>query len=1368
MIRRRTFTEPRDRSWRLHRATPNDEDDDDGRESSSSSNNDDDDDRGAALGCDPIDVSSYRDEHIPKTTALGEVLMTFASTTISTPRVRSSPPPVRSVVWTWIGRSPPWYVHMIVATCVLLAWWFAMLSLHAALSTRVVQCGTIVGLLGCSALVYLSCAWVLMRIPVTADLGYKLWWRLLTANPDKDDDAAVRSFLESCTWVAVVLGTYAAYQSPSLAVVVGGISGMWVVAVGDFLMVYIRVHSDFLEDDEQPLSLKYTVTTVCLGYILLGLLRLGYAFVSNGDDMDHPSMALEYLLTILVGVSLIVTSELLMLYGPTRHAGIVLQSRVVNAKANWMSHPLRSLLELCFVFGVTIALHDIYDNVVYALQLGTLLTTVAILCGDYLLYPTTTTTSTTARPADLSLPQDHWIKVLPLVCLGALMLYTVGRILHLHILLLLPVANVVVLAILAKLFRMHVLWHRLAALPHHVATHPCRSALELLLHVGFHSLLRPQLPAWAHVTACVVFDAGLVTAQTLGPRLWDAIFAVRYASTWTVQLQLQPSQRRTFSDLALAQPPIWSIDNANVLPPGPHTPPSTPTSDVPRYELPLCVLVNFAIVALCPMAGMRYGCLLLLRIAGTGPSLVLALFLSLCAGTWVGLVTSSSHAKFRFLRRLVVCSLQQQCVLHPLQVFVQVAICLGVLIGSYVLSGVWVYSFVLAGCSVVGVVAGGHYVVRRFSSPTNDHLHATCAMVFFLALLTYALVLCLWCIYFHIDRLEVAFCLATLSGVVFVASSELFIMWEPTRVAGYILQTRVTHCVHNWQIEPLRSFLEVFVWISVTYGTFALYQDVLVALHLGTFSGIVVTLAGEVFRNRWRFHQPVNVNQRPKVLPLLLFFAYVGAGTFQWIFEHLRSLEVTVVLATVAGIVFLCVADVLAMWQPTRWAGVILQDRFLNAGEHWQRYPVRSFVEVGCFLGVIYGSHAIYGDLSVAVQCGTLSGMLVTLIGERLKSHNQIRYGNKHPQSQILPFPIISVLGFVGCVAFNSIYTHLRSIEMAFVLATTSGVAFILLGDVFVFWPPTRYVGLILQDRILQYTRLSFWHYSWRCWWELLLCTVALYVSYGYLWRGDLLVAIQVCTFTGILACVVDERIWESIQQYEQTLGQQGCWHAQDQSALLSMPYEVLFETARFMTPEELLVTRTTCHKINNLLRAESKRFWLHAALRRQFGLSHQRGTPNPYRSLIYEAYKAVMPKIFGPREPASVLTAQIARNRALKWVFINADWIRRQNMPRRNSGDRFIELEPSDCGFEVFRHMPDKDLLGIHVQHNQMLETTKLTVPSRVYGKIQADPFSFVVSETLYEVEEFSSWHLCNVLFVAMAVVCLGQAAAEFAFGHM
>ncbi|ETW01946.1 hypothetical protein, variant 1 [Aphanomyces invadans] len=1153
--------------------------------------------------------------------------MTFASTSVSPRLVGSTDTNMRTGHPTLDGATNrlvwPWYIHMCLCTGGLLVCWFAMLlslSIVPTSTARLVLpcCTAVIVILGGIA-VYAFLAWLLMRVPVTSEFGFKLWNRLfhhpaaLSPLHSFDNDRILRTFVEMCTWVAIVLGTYAIYRRPLVAVLVGGISGIWVVAIGDFFVVYIRVQSEFqrrqrpqpLGDDDgkamSPWRLQYAVMTVSLGYVVLGLVRLVFNLVWSAasdsseatgegsnllslhiDTGDQQLIAWQYMLSVLMGVSLIVTSELLMLYEPTREAGMVLQARIVNAKANWLTNPVRSVVEVAFVCGVTAVLNHYVDNMTLSLQIGTVMCTGFILCGEYAVYSRARASPTLRPPYN-----DHWMKVLPLLSLAAFMVYQIGRLFlqrHHDILTAFVVPSLLdlmVVAAVSKSVRLDDVWARLRSFCLNATRHPARTTLEAMAHASFLAAMMgqpnsDQLPRWTKVVATLAFDIGLVYMQRLGPSVWDAIDAVRYASSWRMDVEVVVP-RATSSRPELAPNStllIWAVPEDDVLEADPSMFAGSPGNLRNReicHIVHVSTLINFSVMVCVSVAGCWYGFDLFHRVAGIASTMAISIFVSCCAGVVVGLFTSSSHATFRLLRRVVVLSINQQCVLHPVQVFVEGAVCLGVLAGTYTISGTWTTSVLLATASVVVVVGGTRWVAHRWwwqrfvpttastSLPTDQ---ATFAVVYFMALLsTYALGMSLFFIYNFIDRIEVAFCLATLSGVVFVAASELCIMWGPTRAAGIVLQTRVTHCVQNWQVEPLRSFLECLVWISVTYGTFVLYHDVVVALHLGTLSGIVVTLAGEVFRSQWHLHpshpqisQDGNVHQRPKVLPLLLLFAYVGAGTFQWIFEHLRRLEVTVALATVAGIVFLCVADVLAMWRPTRWAGVILQDRFLNASEHWQMFPVRSFVESGCFLGVIYGSHAIYGDLTVAVQCGTLSGMLVTLIGEQLKSHRRTMLSAPPTgDKQILPFPIISVLGFVGCVAFNTIYTHLRNIEMAFVLATTSGVVFVVLGDVFVFWAPTRYVGLVLQERVLHVPR-DLRQCSWRGWWELTACTVALSASYCYLWQGDLLVAIQLGTFTAIVVCVVNDRILNSISQYEQAMVHQGQWHAQDQSKLLAMP----------------------------------------------------------------------------------------------------------------------------------------------------------------------------------------------------------------------
>lgn len=142
---------------------------------------------------------------------------------------------------------------------------------------------------------------------------------------------------------------------------------------------------------------------------------------------------------------------------------------------------------------------------------------------------------------------------------------------------------------------------------------------------------------------------------------------------------------------------------------------------------------------------------------------------------------------------------------------------------------------------------------------------------------------------------------------------------------------------------------------------------------------------------------------------------------------------------------------------------------------------------------------------------------------------------DENEKTQILPLPVMCLLGLVGAVAFNIIYTHLRNIEVTFVLATTSGVLFALLGDMFVIWKPTRKVGRILQERVL-YFKSNFGDHTLRSCAELSAYAVAWYGSYVLFWPGDLLVAIQFGTLTGITVCVCDELALEYIAEVERRL----------------------------------------------------------------------------------------------------------------------------------------------------------------------------------------------------------------------------------------
>lgn len=1226
---------------------------------------------------------------------------------------------------------------------------------------------------------YLSLCFLLCTVSTTRTLGAMLLRRSNLFSWRRDH---LRFFLEVCSWMASVWFSYTVSHREMVSIGLGAVWALTIALCSDFAAAYARVVESRLQQQQSSRAsesvawLKVGLSYICVGYVLTASWRLLSAFLSGevADLQSLEELVVTYLLVTLVGVSLIVASELLLLYEPTRNAGIALQSRIVDARYNWENKTWRSLIESTAVLASTIFAYQTSQDMTLSLQTGTLTGVAVIIAGDSI----SSNVLLFSRRQD-ELPADHWVKLLPLGVMMLYFLFQVG-------------VTMVNLVLLPTYTGLYLVW----------SVFICAVALTIVA-LNDSSFVSWKVAAFGMrfgVRICVASVTAVAIAVCSG---WPAVAFSTYLSWFCAILskecwyEIEMKENRKAAALRNACQPE---DEVCV---------ERPTSVMgymrvnfsylyKRVKWTFISIVIVSIVDVCPT---------IFLLLNHGPHMVTLSQFSACnvvVSTGVGYLTSTISHELRpeVLVQTGFKHFTNKWQLFPLHAMIETTVFVAVFIGTFTTSSTMFSSLTLAALSGIVISVGGHWVRSRLNltvgTEARVQLTATCAIMFCVFLLAWVSFLCLFSIYHYIDSIEAAFCLASLAGVFFLASSELFLLWEPTREIGHILQSRVTHAKENWQAEPLRSFLEIFTWFAVIIGSFVLYKDLLLAIQLGTFSGIAVTLSGEFYRRKRSLFIPLSPNEdgrstpkapttsdRPRVLPAMLLFAYIGSGTFQWIFENIRSIEVTVLLASTAGFAFLCVGDLLVQYEPTRWAGIILQDRFLRARENWNENPVRSFVELGCFLGVIYGSYAIYGDLLVATQVGTVSGMLVTLIGEQLRSHARVipvaDSVDVSEKAQVLPLPVMSLLGLVGAIAFNIIYTHLRSIEIAFVLATTSGVAFAVLGDVFVIWKPTRKVGLILQDRVLHI------QYNWkihplRSLLEISMCALAWFASYVFIWHKDLLVAILVGTATGIVACVCDELTTEYLTTYEQKMRMRAAktsarTNPQTDSAFLALPTELQFHVGYFLTPEDLLVTRATCHKVNNMLRAESARYWLYASIRRKIGGGRRASTNGgsdrsrgQSRSLIYEVITLILPKILGSRDPTDVLTSGIDLNRALKWVYLNADWIRLQGLeavPDAERGRR-LRFVPGDVAFEVFRHIPDKSCLGISAERDDDALITVIDVPVDVYTKIQADPLSFVAAETLSEVDAFSNWHVAIVAFSAMTLIFIGQFSSDVLRKHV
>ncbi|KAI9907869.1 hypothetical protein PsorP6_004665 [Peronosclerospora sorghi] len=1288
--------------------------------------------------------------------------------------------------------------------------WIALTC--GALSPRVQD---VVGgslLISSAGVCYFGMCHLLRLIPWTTHFGDLLLDR---SNPCSWPREKRRLFLEIYTSMASVLSLYTASHSGVVAVGAGTIVTIVVACVSDFLAAYVHLLETGL--DPQQMSgigamvwFKLTLSYVCVGYVISDTAAKVYGYVIREQDKDdsmQPSTSVDQLvfnclLITLVSASLILASELLLLCNTTRRAGIFLQGRIVGAKKNWKLHPLRSLVEVTGTFGVTTFYYSSSKDMLVSLQLGTLCGVMLILSGEFLASASRPHLFSPLNPqAAVEMPADHWVKLVPV---AVMVLYFLSQIYaaivraanlpftSVVLMLGLIVVTAVTLTILALSGRKPS-WTELLR---------CGRQLAAKICVGTITLVAPYV---SHGPPGVVFSCGLSAfCIAFSRECWDDIELNEGAHSQEIKCSNHNSPHVAETQ---STPPIDSK----------HAPLSwyaRALSFVNRRYSHFYKRLKWTFVGIMLLSTLDICSTFFTIINHNEILLTLSQFsaINVVVSSLVGYLSSPAPYELHpaVLLHTAVKQFKNKWVVFPLHMFVETLVFVGVFLGTFAASSTVFSSLTLAALSGIVVSVGGHSLCWRLHLTVGTHMRmqltATCALLFCLFLLCYASMVSLLSIYHYFDSIEAAFCLASLAGIFFLAASDLLLLWKPTREVGLLLQRRVTNAKENWELEPLRSFLELFTWFSITYGSFAMYDDLLLALQLGTFSGIAVTLSGEFFRkNRSKllpwggslltddrtFKSPVGSPlgdviepDKTRPLPVMLLFAYIGSGTFQWIFENIRSLEVTVILATIAGIAFLCCADMLVLFKPTRWAGVILQDRFIRIKHNWREYPVRSFVEFGCFLGVIYGSYAIYHDLIVAVQVGTLSGVVVTLGGEQVRncargSTKNESEKNEFEKMQILPLPVMSLLGLVGAVAFNIIYTHLRSIELAFVLASTSGVIFALVGDMFVIWKPTRKLGMIIQERIL-YIKPNFSSHTGRTWMEVASLCGGWYISYDILWPGNLLVAIQFGTTLGIATCVCGELTMEFVAEAERQLvadiSARLAQDSQKSCIFLELPYEIQFVVAHFLTAEDLLVARATCHKVNNMLKAESTRYWLHASLRRTFGdhtkrRRHFQAHNTSYRmgdrvrSLVYEAITLLLPKIVGPRDPTQVLSSNNEVNRALKWVYINAEWIRSLNLPPMENavdGNAFISLTARDVGFDVFRHIPDKNSLGITILRDENFVIERVQVPRGVYDTIQRDPFSFVATETLHTLEVFSTWHLTVVAFATMTLIYIGHILSD------
>jgi hypothetical protein len=228
----------------------------------------------------------------------------------------------------------------------------------------------------------------------------------------------------------------------------------------------------------------------------------------------------------------------------------------------------------------------------------------------------------------------------------------------------------------------------------------------------------------------------------------------------------------------------------------------------------------------------------------------------------------------------------------------------------------------------------------------------------------------------------------------------------PVRMSPLIaaaLVQRFTDVRFNWATKTLQSFLEVVCWLSVTYATYSLYDDVLLALEVGTFVGAMMSVCDEVvlqfvrglarvIRNqpgggdllqRLGFDIPKNgkapTDGQEVALIKNLVFGYLGVVAVRSLWENFHDVKFFALLTACTGVAFVVTAEFFCLWLPTRRVGLTLQSRFTKVTLNWQKHGIRSLMEMLCWTLSMSYFYYSSGDFWWAFRVGTLVAVGVSL-----------------------------------------------------------------------------------------------------------------------------------------------------------------------------------------------------------------------------------------------------------------------------------------------------------------------------------------------------------------------------------------------------
>lgn len=185
----------------------------------------------------------------------------------------------------------------------------------------------------------------------------------------------------------------------------------------------------------------------------------------------------------------------------------------------------------------------------------------------------------------------------------------------------------------------------------------------------------------------------------------------------------------------------------------------------------------------------------------------------------------------------------------PMRSFAEVSVWLAVIYSSYVY-----YQDIIV-CTLLGTFSGALATLsseylktevqkcsRHPEPPTQPLAPDLSAFLPFMLPFAYFLVFFLKLIFDHMTNILLATTLATLAGAAFIFAAELVASWAPTRQAGRVLINRWKYSPRNWCYHPIRSFFEVASWLFTIFATYAVTNEIFLAVRVGTMVAVVICL----------------------------------------------------------------------------------------------------------------------------------------------------------------------------------------------------------------------------------------------------------------------------------------------------------------------------------------------------------------------------------------------------------------------------------------------------------------------------------------------------------------------------------------------